>query len=147
MVSLSSSAEYKPKGSSAPDLMVVQRFAFEVQAASEPLLHNHGFEKLLLDAVDEGLAWLGGARAKQMIYYHLENDFNIKRQDIPRKIEEFDDAIGKIFGDAGALLEIQIMKKLHKKVGNSFKYPPELENLEFTEYIRTIRLSYFNKLV
>jgi hypothetical protein len=132
--------------SSAPDLMVVQRFAFEVHAASEPLLHNHGFEKLLLDAVDEGLAWLGD-QAKQMIYYHLENDFNIKRQDISRKIEEFDDAIGKIFGDAGALLEIQIMKKLHKKVGNSFKYPPEQENLVFTEYIRTIRLSYFNKLV
>jgi hypothetical protein len=145
MVSLSRSTEYEHT-CSAPNLTEMERFACEVHTSSEPGLHIRGFERLLLDAVDEGLAWLGGA-AKQTIYYHLENDFNIRRQDIPCKIEEFDDAIEKIFGVAGSLLEIQIMKKLREKVGDSFRYFPEQENLVFTEYVRAVRLLYLNKLI
>ena len=129
-----------------PDLIEVQRFACEVNAQMEPPMFNRGFEKALLEAVDEGLAWLGDA-AKQTIYYHLENGFNISRRDIPHKIEGFADAIEKIFGAAAALLEIQIMKKLFEKVGVSLKFLPEQEDLVFTEYVETIKLSYLNKLL
>jgi hypothetical protein len=117
-----------------------------VHASREPPLLNRGFEKLLLDAVDEGLAWLGES-ASRAIYYHLENDFNIKRQDIPCKIEGFADAVEKIFGAAAGFLEIEIMKKLHEKVGDSFRYFPEQKNLVFTEYIKTIKFLDLNKLL
>ena len=68
-----------------PDLIEVQRFACEVPAQMGPPLLNRGFEKALLEAVDEGLAWLGDA-ARRTIYYHLENSFNISRQNIPHNI-------------------------------------------------------------
>lgn len=141
MESLVPSTKYKHKACSDPDLTEVQSVACEAHASS-----NRGFEQLLLDAVDEGLAGLGDS-ARRTIYYHLEKDFNIKRQDIPCKIEEFADAIEKIFGAAAALLEIQIMKKLHEKVGASFRYSPEQKDLVFTEHIKTVKLLNLNKLI
>jgi hypothetical protein len=129
-----------------PDLIEVQGFACEARAQMERPLFNRGFDKALLEAVDEGLVWLGDA-TRRTIYYHLENGFNIRRQDIPYQIEGFADAIEKIFGAAAALLEIQIMKKLYEKVGGPLKYLPEQQDLVFTEYVETIRLSYLNKLL
>jgi hypothetical protein len=146
MESLSPSTMYKHKACSDLDSIEVQSVVCEVHASKEPPLLNRGFEKLLLDAVDEGLAWLGES-ASRAIYYHLKNDFNIKRQDIPCKIEGFADAVEKIFGAAAGLLEIEIMKKLHEKVGDSFRYFPEQKNLVFTEYIKTIKFLDLNKLL
>ena len=146
MENLSPSIKHERSVCLDPDLIEVQRFACEVRAQMEPPMFNRGFEKALFEAVDEGLAWLGDA-ARRTIYYHLENDFNIRRQDIPHKIEGFANAIEKIFGAATALLEIQIMKKLFEKVGVSLTYLPEQEDLVFTEYVEAIRLSYLNKLL
>jgi len=98
------------------------------------------FEEILLEAVDEGLSMLGES-PKQAIYYHLEKTFKINRMDIPYKIEDFTDAIEKIFGAGAKIIEIQIMKCLFKKVGYKFKHYPKQKNLTFTEYIAAARLS------
>lgn len=145
MNSLSSSTRYKHRGCSYLDSIVVQSLVCEVHASRELPLLDRGFENLLLDAVDEGLACLGES-VYRAIYYHLENDFAIKRQDIPCKIEGFADAIEKVFGIGAGLLEIEIMRRLHEKVGGSFRYFPEQRNLVFTEYVKTVKLSYLVKL-
>ncbi len=106
----------------------------KVSAQKESPSYNRGFEKLLLEAVDEGLSSLGDS-PKQMIYFYLEKTFKIKKMDIPSRIDEFADAIEKIFGHGAKHLEIQIMKRLHEKVGHSFEYFPEKDDLLFTEYI------------
>ena len=92
------------------------------------------FEKLLLEAVDEGLSSLGDS-PKQAIYFYLERSFKIKKMDIPSKIDEFANAIEKIFGHGAKHLEIQIMKRLYEKIGHTFKYFPENDDLLFTEYV------------
>ena len=111
----------------------------KVSALKESPLHNRSFEKLLLEAVDEALSSLGDS-SKQAIYFHLEKTFEINKQDIPYKIEEFANAIEKIFGLGAKFLEIQIMKRLYEKVGPVFKYFPE-RDLVFTEYVAAARLS------
>jgi hypothetical protein len=55
------------------------------------------------------------------------------------KIDEFANAIEKIFGLAAKFLEIQIMKHLYEKVGHVFKYFPEQNDLVFTEYVTAAR--------
>jgi len=100
----------------------------------ESLSRNRGFKKLLLEAVDEGLSSLGDS-AKQAIYVYLEKNFKIKKQDIPNKINEFTNAIEKIFGDGAKFLEIQTMRHLYEKVGHDFEYFPEKDDLLFTEYV------------
>ena len=93
------------------------------------LPRNRCFEELLAEAVDEGLSSLGDS-AKQAIYFHLEKTFSIEKQNIPNKIEEFTNAIEKIFGLGAKTLEIRIIKSLYEKVGRDFKYFPEKENIQ-----------------
>ena len=97
------------------------------------------FEELLLEAVDEGLTVLGES-SKHVVYFYLEKTYKMNRLDIPYRIEEFTDAVEKIFGTGAKILEIQIMKCLFKKVGYTFKHYSRQKNLEFTEYIAAIKL-------
>jgi hypothetical protein len=98
------------------------------------------FEELLLEAIDEGLSLLGES-GKQVIYSYLEKNFKIKRQDIPCKIDEFTDAIERIFGTGAKILEIQMMKCLFQKVGYNFKHYPRSKCLTFTEYVAAVKLA------
>ena len=95
------------------------------------------FQGMLLEAVDEGLSSLGDS-SKLAIYFHLEKTFDIKKCDIPNRIDEFTSAIEAIFGQGAKLLQIQIMKNLHKKLGNTFEYVSEIEDLAFSEYLKAI---------
>jgi hypothetical protein len=93
------------------------------------------FRKLLSEAVDESLATLGET-PKQAIYFHLQESFNIMKQDIPDKIDEFAFAIEKIFGEGAKLLEIQIMRSLHEKARDTLKQYPKKDGLSFTQYVQ-----------
>ncbi|UCD39861.1 MAG: hypothetical protein JSV87_05505 [Candidatus Bathyarchaeota archaeon] len=104
------------------------------------LQYNRDFQKLLLEAVDEGLSSLGD-HPKKVIYFYLEKTFAIKKPDIPYKIEEFTAAIEKIFGHGAKILEIRIMQHLFEKVGNAFEYFPERDVLLFTEYVEAARVA------
>jgi hypothetical protein len=79
-----------------------------------PLLYVRAFnfEKLLLEAIDEGLSSLCSS-SKQAIYSLLENMFNISKRNIPYKIEEFADALEKIFGLGAKPIEILIIRRLN----------------------------------
>lgn len=105
---------------------------------------NSGFDELFLEAVDEAIASLGDS-CKQAIYFNLEETFKIKKHEIPFKVEEFVNAIEAIFGLGAKLIEIQIMKCLHKKLGD-FRYLPDEEELTFTEYVTAAKmLDHFSK--
>jgi len=106
-------------------------------------LSKRSFEKLLLETVDEGLSSLGDS-AKHAIYFHLENTFNISKRDIPSKIEEFADALEKIFGLGAKPIEILIMQRLYEKVGGVVQYP-EQKGLVFAEYVAAARQSFLKK--
>jgi hypothetical protein len=107
------------------------------------MLSRRDFEKLLLQAVDEGLSSLGQS-SKQSIYFHLDKNFNIKRQQIPTRIKDFENAVETIFGLGANFLEIAIMKQLHEKVGQEAKW--HLSNdLTFSKYVDTVKRSYLKK--
>jgi len=95
---------------------------------------------LLLEAVDEGLASLGDS-AKHAVYFHLDKKFNIKKEEIPCKVEAFAEALEKIFGPGANLLEILIMKRLYERIGRSFKLHTS-QNLQFTEYVAAAKQSF-----
>lgn len=101
------------------------------------------FEKLLLEAIDEGLSSLGDS-AKYAIYFHLEKTFNINKRDIPHKIEEFADAIEKIFGLGAGPIQILIMKRLYEKIGGVVEYPKR-KDLVFTDYVAAAKKSFVKK--
>ena len=101
------------------------------------------FEKILLESVDEGLSSLGQS-SRRAIYFHLEKSFNVKKQEIPFKIEVFADAIEKIFGKGATFLEIVIMKRLHQKTEEVFELH-ESTGLAFTEYVTSAKMAFLEK--
>jgi hypothetical protein len=101
---------------------------------------SSGFGKLLVQAVDEGLCAFG-ASVREAVYACLEGSFGIRKDDIPRKVDEFSDALESIFGDSARLLEIQIMKSLYRKVGDIAECFQRKEDITFTEYVYAAELS------
>ena len=93
------------------------------------------FEKLLIEAVDNVFSSLGDS-CKQAIYFHLKDRYNISKHEIPYRIEDFADALEKIFGVGAKLIEIEIMRALFTKV-QDFSYSPKQEDLSFTNYVET----------
>lgn len=107
----------------------------------EPKL-KRGFKELLLEAVDETLSSLG-EKPKQMVYCYLEDHFQIEREGIPDRIEEFAEAVEKVFGCGAKLIEIKIMESLYGKMeGESFDYSPEDDDLQFATYIQAMKYIY-----
>jgi nucleoside-diphosphate-sugar epimerase len=94
------------------------------------------FEKLLIEAVDTVFSSLGDP-CKQAFYFHLKHRYNIIRQEIPQRIEDFADALEEIFGPGAKLIEIEIMRALFTEV-QDFSYSPKQEDLSFTKYLETL---------
>jgi|SRR4030042_4154171 len=93
------------------------------------------FRELLIEAVDNVFSSLGDS-CKQAIYFHLKDRYNISKHEIPYRIEDFADALEKIFGAGAKLIEIEIMRALFTKV-QVFSYSPKQEDLSFTNYVET----------
>jgi hypothetical protein len=112
----------------------------EVSTLEESSSCNRCFEELLLEAVDEELSLLGES-VKQAVYHNLKKTFKIDKHAIPYRIHQFATAIEKMFGDGAKLLEIQIMKRLHEKVGQNVEYFPESADLLFIQYVEAAKWS------
>ena len=98
---------------------------------------NGNFEEILQKSIDEIFSSFGRS-CQQAIYSQLEKVFNIKKQEISIKIEDFVNAIEKIFGPSAKLIEFKIIEKLHEKTPN-FMYSTKKKDLVFTEYIANLR--------
>jgi len=93
------------------------------------------FDKLFIEAVDEGLGVLGES-GRQMIFFHLEKSYSIKRHEIPRKPEAFAAGLEKIFGAGASVLEKLIVKSLYSKLGIKYE---DKEERPFAEYVNNLK--------
>lgn len=106
-------------------------------------MSDEDFDRLLLEAVDEGLSSIGES-SKQAIYFHLEKGFRIKKHEIPYKIEDFARATEKIFGLGANFLEILIMKRLYEKVGRTIQLHVS-RDFAFAEYVAAIKQNFLEE--
>ena len=74
---------------------------------------------------------------KQAIYLCLETRFNIKKEEIPHKIDAFASALEKMFGESAKLIKIEIMKLAYGKI-RIVRSPTRKDALLFTEYIKAL---------
>lgn len=105
------------------------------------------FEEILLCTIDDAFSSLG-ENVKKSLYFHLENDFLIAKQDIPYRINDFSDALERIFGLGARQLELLIMRKLHKKISASISWEGPswlIPDLTFRKYVALMELSYNDK--
>ena len=86
-----------------------------------------------------------GESVKKSIYFHLERTFLITKQEIPSRIEDFSNALERIFGAGAKHLQLLIMEKLYTKANCSFKWEgPKwlVPDLTFKQYVELVRISY-----
>jgi hypothetical protein len=102
------------------------------------------FEQVLLEAITEALSSMG-ASVERSVYFHLEQKFKIKRQEIPYRLDDFSDSLERIFGLGARHLEILIMKNLHAKVGGLYVWEGPrwlVPDLKFLEYVKLMKQRY-----
>jgi hypothetical protein len=85
------------------------------------LLQND-FSKILLSAVEEGFSSLGES-SKQAIFFHLEASFQVKKENIPKNLSGFKDALEGLFGPGAPYIEKTITERLHEKLGLKLDEP------------------------
>ncbi|MEM2130676.1 MAG: NitrOD5 domain-containing protein [Candidatus Bathyarchaeia archaeon] len=95
------------------------------------------FEKLLTEAIDHALTELC-PQTKQAIYAHLEKQHTLNQQTIAKQPEKFVQAIETTFGPPAKLIEIAILKQLHRRAPE-FKYAPKTSNLSFAKYVKALK--------
>jgi hypothetical protein len=78
------------------------------------------FAKVLLAAIDEGLSSLGDS-PRQAILYHLEASFQLKKNDIPKNLTGFKQALERIFGAGAPYIEKIIAQSFYAKLGLDFQ--------------------------
>jgi|YelNatPaOPRAMG01_1025707.scaffolds.fasta_scaffold39071_3 hypothetical protein len=93
-------------------------------------------DQLLIDAIDEVLTSLGN-HCKHVVYDYLKKELDMNREEIPRRIEDFAEALKQLFGQASTLLEIEIMKQLKMKAPD-FKCVIKRNELSFAQYVMAV---------
>lgn len=127
----------------ADDRIIIRALPFEKDAYEEE------FDDILLEAIDETLSSLGEP-VKNAVYFHLQNNFSINKNEIPKKISEVSDIIHKMFGSGAGRLEIKFMKTLYSKINVSVQWPEYeaplstwvIADMTFIEYVNNMRQNY-----
>jgi hypothetical protein len=99
------------------------------------------FDNVLIEAVDVTFTRLLGNHGKQAIYTTLASHYGISKENIPRDIEGFTNALEHIFGHSSVLLETQIMQALHSRLSHIQVFQAA-EDLSFKGYVENIRRSF-----
>lgn len=75
-------------------------------------------QKKLLYVLDESMRNIFGETTAKAVYYHLQQGYLLKFEDIPEKPQIFAKAIREIFGEAGAdVIETLLVRNLCEKFG------------------------------
>jgi hypothetical protein len=118
----------------AENVLDKPRFLIEL-----PLETKQPIYDVLLDAIDESFSSFGEA-SKKSIYHFLELK-GIKKEEIPYRIEDFQNALEQLLGLGARSLEILFIKNLHEKVKATYKWNmPSLviPELTFKDYLKLI---------
>lgn len=97
------------------------------------------FDTLLLRSIDEALNSMGES-VSQSIYFHIEDKFGIVKDEIPVKLQEFQEGLKEMFGAGAQFIEILIMKNLHMNTGGLVKI--KTEQFRFAEYVNAFKKGY-----
>jgi len=88
--------------------------------------------RILLEAVDRALLALGET-ARHAIYHHIEKNGQIKREEIPNRIEDFQKALGSLLGAGTKVVEMLIAQNLYEEMGLNFT---RCDNWTLTDHVK-----------
>jgi hypothetical protein len=78
------------------------------------------FDKFLIESIDEALSLLG-VSVKNELYLRLEVNFNMDKNNIPQRLEEFSSILHRVFNLGASRLEVKFLKNLDTKIPSGAK--------------------------
>jgi hypothetical protein len=100
--------------------------------------HNASkFDQTIIEAIDVTFSKLG-VRVKEVFYSALDKEYKLNKENIPVMIDEFAEALEKIFGSSALILEIDLMKNLSKRFPE-FKLEAKSSDLTFINYMKSLK--------
>lgn len=100
------------------------------------------FDEIFTEAVEEGLETLGES-AKQMIFFYLEKEFSLSKDEISKNPEALVQGLEKIFKAGALVLERIIIEKLYLKLGLKYE---ERDNNSFIDCVKQAKEEMQRKL-
>ena len=94
----------------------------------------------LLEAVDQGLA-VPGEIVRIAIYERIERSYQVRREEIPEKLEIFHKALQDLLGAGAKVMEKIIAKNLYTSLGLKFI---EHANWTLVDYVNHTKRSLVN---
>jgi len=75
------------------------------------------------------------AKGKAAMYYQVEKRFDLKREEIPKKLEVFSEALDGLFGYGAKVIEFQIARSLCDKLGLEFEDKEDWTLRDYAEHV------------
>jgi len=97
-------------------------------------------EETLLQAVDEALL-IPGEIVRTAIYERIERSYQVRREEIPEKLETFHRALQELLGAGGKVMEKLIVKSLCRRLKLSFT---EHDGWTLVDYVNLAKRSEAN---
>lgn len=96
---------------------------------------SENFDSAVLEAFDYGLSVLGET-GRQTVYSYIKMKYQVKREEIPERLDVFHRASGGLFGAGTEVLEKLIAKRVYGNLGLSFI---QHENWTLAEYVDDVK--------
>jgi hypothetical protein len=74
-------------------------------------------DRLLLESLDEVLNDLLGKQVREVFYDHIERNYYIGREDIPKRLGDFLLILERTFGKSGKTIERTLARRFCAKLG------------------------------
>jgi len=94
-------------------------------------------DRIVLDVIDEALSILGN-KGKESVYYFMEREYLLEKEDIPSNLRKFHDCLRLVFGVGANVLEKHIISTLMKKASVELELDADLDFVESMEIVRGI---------
>jgi hypothetical protein len=94
-------------------------------------------DELIFQAIDEALSILG-KRSREAVYYFLESDYGLSKEEIPSNLKMFHEVLRMIFGAGAYALEKHIQSCLEKKFSTYIPLSKDKDLIEFVVEIKKI---------
>lgn len=95
------------------------------------------FNAQLLWAIDEALKQIFTETAMAPIYNYLDQQYSLKREDIPEKLEAFTQGLEDFFRSGAVVVELVILKNLCPSLG--FEVRQIKHNQDFVDCVRRLK--------
>lgn len=92
------------------------------------------FNKVLIEAVNQGLKAILGKSGATVVLHHLKSSFSISMEQISEKTASFAAGLEDLFGKEGAsIIEASIVEELYTKLGLSYQ---RINGYSFEDYVK-----------